>query len=194
MARCRAPWPLCSNAEPQELRHGGGSSAGLALLPSPFLELWAHSRRTRFLPEVNMRRGRGSAEPRSPLSPSILSLCLFSPPTSLFTFVPRFLPPTAKKPRAPPGCIPEPERLWSPATGKLQVRAHAPSAREGYPRVTAEGEMVEEGEYFFSLQQSNSLPPTPPPPPTGGSFTRAPSLTPAPPPLILHLDTLRRSF
>lgn len=90
LARCRAPWPLCSNAEPQELRHGGGSSAGLALLPSPFLELRAHSRRTRFLPEVNMRRGRGSAEPRSPLSPRILSLCLFSPRLLFSPFSPVF--------------------------------------------------------------------------------------------------------
>lgn len=86
LARFRAPWPLCSNAEPQELRHGGGSSAGLALLPSSFLELRADSRWTHFLSEVNMPRGRGSAEPRCSLSRRILSLCLF--PTSLFTFSP----------------------------------------------------------------------------------------------------------
>lgn len=64
LARVRAPWPLCSNAEPQELRHGGGSSAGLALLPSSLLELRADSRWTHFLSEVNITRGRGSAEPR----------------------------------------------------------------------------------------------------------------------------------
>lgn len=137
LARFRAPWPLCSNAEPQQLRHGGGSSAGLALLPSPLLELRAHSRWTHFLPEVNMTRGRGSAEPRCSLSRRILYLCLF--PTSRFTFPPRFLPPTAKRRRAQPGCIRLPGRLWSPGTGKLQVRTHTPHAREGYPRVTVEG-------------------------------------------------------
>lgn len=85
LARVRAPWPLCSNAEPQELRHGGGSSAGLALLPSSLLELRADSRWTHFLSEVNITRGRGSAEPRCFLF-FFLSLCRF--PTSLFTFPP----------------------------------------------------------------------------------------------------------
>lgn len=103
LARFRAPWPLCSNAEPQELRHGGGSSAGLALLPSSFLELRGHSRRTHFLPEVNMKPGadqRGRAVcARDAFSLFLVSRLLFSPS-------PRFLPPTAKKPRAAPGYIP----------------------------------------------------------------------------------------
>lgn len=83
--RLRAP-RLCSRAEPEQLRHGGGPSAGLALVPSSFLEFRADSRRTHFLSEVNMTRARGCAEPRRSLSRRILSLCLF--PTSLFTFPP----------------------------------------------------------------------------------------------------------
>lgn len=85
LAGLRAP-RLCSRAEPEQLRHGGGPSAGLALVPSSFLEFRADSRRTHFLSEVNMTRARGCAEPRRSLSRRILSLCLF--PTSLFTFPP----------------------------------------------------------------------------------------------------------
>lgn len=102
LARFRAPWPLCSNAEPQELRHGGGSSAGLALLPSSFLELRGHSRRTHFLPEVNMKLG---ADQRSRAVCSRDAFCLFLLSRLLFSPFSRFLPPTAKKRRAAPGYI-----------------------------------------------------------------------------------------
>lgn len=167
LARVRAPWPLCSNAEPQELRHGGGSSAGLALLPSSLLELRADSRWTHFLSEVNITRGRGSAEPRCFF---VFFFCLFVVFRLLFSPFPRFLPPTAKKRRAQPGYILLLERLWSPGTGKLQVHTHThtPNAREGYPRVTAEGgkkwsiSRGEEGE-FFPCSRATASPSLAPP-------------------------------
>lgn len=190
LARFRAPWPLCSNAEPQELRHGGRSSAGLALLPSSFLELRGDSRWTHFLSEVNMPPGRGSAEPRCSLSRRILSLCLF--PDFSFHLSPVFFHQQRRS---------EEHNLvtscdWRGCGHRAQENSRYTRTRRMHGKVIRasrwRGEKWsisrgEEGEFFPAAEQQP--PPTTPRPPA--SLGR---IIPPPPPLILHLDTLRHSF
>lgn len=168
LARLRAPWPLWSNAEPQELRHGGGSSAGLALLPSSFLELRAHSRWTHFLSQVNMTRGRGSAEPRCSLSRRIfLFFISLSFPDFSFHLSPVFFHQQrrSEEHNLVASCY------WRGCGHRAQensryTRAHAECTGRLSARHGEGGKMVDKSRRargVFPLQQSNSLPPRLPP-------------------------------
>lgn len=201
LARRRAPLPLCvvTQSQKSSARHGGGFSAGLALLPSFFLELWGDSGWTHILPQVNMTLGPRAADTHWLFA---TYFCLFVFFRLLFSPFPWFSPTNSEEAKS---------TTWlHPVTGEAVVTGHRKTPGKHPSHVHTQrmrgvigasrwkkkkgGRQLAWRKESFLLPAAEQQPPllrSPASLPPGDYHARRP---PSSPLVVLHLDTLRHTF